>query len=75
MIAETIPGLSALSADQKIMLAAELWREAVAETAETPDPEIVQALRERLDYHVKHPDQVSTWEAVRSKIAARKTAG
>lgn len=48
MIAETIPELRSLSSDQKIILAAELWRDAV--------------------------EQVSSWEAVRERIASGKTS-
>ena len=72
MISETIPELRSLSSDQKIILAAELWREAVGPTATEPNPALVQALRERLDYFREHPDEVSTWEAVRARIVSRK---
>jgi hypothetical protein len=74
MIAETIPELRSLSSDQKILLAAELWRDAVGGEVETPSPALVQALCERLDYHHEHPDQVSTWEEVRARIALRQTS-
>lgn len=72
MIAETIPGLNALTSDQKIILAAELWRDAVGESAEAPDPKIVQALNERLKFHEANPNQVSTWDQVRARIIANK---
>jgi putative addiction module component (TIGR02574 family) len=72
VIAETIPQLNALSSDEKIILAAELWRDAVGEGVENPGPALVQALRERLDFYREHPDQVSTWEAVRARIVSRK---
>ena len=68
MIAETIPALRDLSAGEKIILAAELCREAIAYDSETPDPALIQALQERLDHFRDHPDQVTTWEEVRSKI-------
>jgi hypothetical protein len=74
MIAEKIPELCKLSSDQKILLAAELWREAVGPEAETPNPAMVRALRERLDYYRAHPEQVSTWEEVRARIASRKAS-
>ena len=72
MIAETIPALKNLSAEQKILLAAELWRDAVGADDETPDPKLVEALRERLTYYQQHPDEVSTWEDVRARILARE---
>jgi putative addiction module component (TIGR02574 family) len=68
MIAESIPQLSALSADEKILLAAELWHEAVGESGEPPSPALMTALRERLDYYREHPTEVSTWEEVRARI-------
>src|SRR5688500_11908131 len=73
MIAETIPELRSLSSDQKIILAAELWREAVGGGVGIPDPALVEALRERLDFYREHPEQVSSWAAVRERIASGKT--
>lgn len=70
MIAETIPGLADLSPDEKIVLAAELWRDAIGSEALPADPELVAALRERLEHHEQHPDEVSSWEDVRQRIAA-----
>ena len=72
MIAENIPQLGSLSSDEKILLAAELWRDAVGGEAEIPNAALVEALRERLDYYREHPEQVSTWEEVRARIAACK---
>lgn len=72
MIAETIPALAALSPDDKILLAAELWHDAVGTDEETPNPLLVEALRERLDYFRNHPDEGSTWKDVRSRLQLRK---
>jgi hypothetical protein len=72
MIAETIPGLGALSPDQKIILAAELWRDAAGRAGDDPSPALVKALNERLGFDRQHPEQVSTWEEVRSRIVRRK---
>jgi hypothetical protein len=74
MIAETIPALKDLSAEQKVILAAELWHDAVDvhDDTEAPDPKLVEALRERLAYYKQHPDEVSTWEDVRARVLARK---
>jgi hypothetical protein len=41
--------------------------------SETPDPNLIEALRERLEHHKNHPDEVSTWEEVRARVLARKT--
>lgn len=71
MIAETIPELSFLSSDDKIILAAELWSQATQSGAEAPDPEIVAALQERLAYFHEHPESGSSWEEVRSRLQRR----
>jgi hypothetical protein len=68
MIAETIPGLKDLSAEQKVLLAAELWRDAMGGPDKTPDPKLVAALQERLAYYKDHPDEVSNWDDVRARI-------
>ena len=68
MIAETIPALNSLSADQKILLAAELWRDAVGGDAKEPNAALVEALQERLDAYRKNPEHVSSWEQVRSRL-------
>ena len=74
MIADSIPQLSSLSSDEKILLAAELWREAAGGEGEAPDPKLVAALRERLAYHCEHPGDVSTWAEVRARILSRGSA-
>jgi hypothetical protein len=73
MIAETIPALNDLTSDQKIILAAELWRDAIGNADATPNPEILEALRERLEFHRAHPNNVSTWHEVRARIMAKKS--
>jgi putative addiction module component (TIGR02574 family) len=72
MIAEKIPGLLSLSPDEKILLAADLWRDAVGAEHEEPDPALVEALRERLHYYQAHPRLVSTWEEVRARLISDK---
>ena len=74
MIAESIPQLRSLSSDEKILLAAELWREAVGRDDDAPSPQLVAALRERLADHREHPEEVSTWEEVRARILSTKSS-
>jgi len=74
MIAESIPQLRSLSSDEKILLAAELWREAIGVEEDAPSPQLVAALRERLAYHREHPEEVSTWEEVRARILSTKSS-
>lgn len=72
MIAETIPALKNLSPEQKVLFAAELWRDAIGDQDETPDPKLVETIRERLAYCKEHPDEVSTWEDVRARLLSGK---
>lgn len=72
MIAETIPELQGLSTDDKITLAAELWRAAATESGAEADPEMVSALAERLKYFNEHPEETAPWETVRDRIRASK---
>ena len=69
VIAETIPALAALSPEEKILLAAELWQQAVGgREAVEPNPELIEALRERLAHYHSDPEQTRTWEEVRQRI-------
>ena len=74
MIAESIPQLSSLSSDEKILLAAELWREAAGGEGAPPNPELVAALRERVAWYREHPTEVSTWAEVRARILSQTSA-
>ena len=74
MIAESIPQLSSLSSDEKILLAAELWRDAAGGDGEAPDPELIAALRERLAYYREHPTEVSSWAEVRARVLAQRSS-
>ena len=74
MIAESIPQLSSLSSDEKILLAAELWRDAAGDHGEPPEPKLVAALRERLAWYREHPTEVSTWAEVRARILSQTSA-
>jgi hypothetical protein len=72
VIAERIPELATLSSDDKILLAAELWHDAVGSEAETPNPALLVALRERLDHYYAHPEEGSGWDDVRRRILAQR---
>lgn len=74
MIAETIPALADLSPDDKILLAVELWQDAVGMEADAPDPVLVEALRERLNDFRIHADGGSSWEDVRKRLILRKNS-
>lgn len=70
MIAERIPQIQDLSPDEKMTLAAELWTE-ISELpeAEGPTPELIAAIRERMEFNAIHP--TSTTAEVIARIRAR----
>ena len=73
MIAEKIPELKSLSADEKLILVGELWDELAAQPdAFPPREEHVRILRERLEHYRQHPEDVVAWEDVKARILASR---
>ncbi len=56
MIAETIPQLSNLTPEEKLMLSDELWQEVTGEAPGEPDPELVKKLNQRYREFEENPD-------------------
>jgi putative addiction module component (TIGR02574 family) len=78
MILETIPAIQALTIEEKLLLAGEIWREA-STTAEPVSPELAALLDERIAGFRDRPQDVLTTEQVaenicrlRERIAARR---
>jgi putative addiction module component (TIGR02574 family) len=73
MIAEKIAALKSLSAEEKLILAGELWDEIAAQpNAFPPRGDHIRLLRERLDHYRQHPEDVSAWEDVKASIVASR---
>jgi len=71
MIAEKIPELKTLSAEEKLILVGELWDElAASPDAFPPREDHVKLLRERLEHYRQHPKDVVAWENVKARILA-----
>ncbi|MGY8641745.1 MAG: addiction module protein [Verrucomicrobiales bacterium] len=68
MIAEDFPAVKSLSPENQLELAAELIELATDRSVNQPDPEIVEALNQRLAEYRKNPDQVSTFKEIRERI-------
>jgi putative addiction module component (TIGR02574 family) len=69
MIAENIPGLNALSAEEKLILVGELWNDLAAHPAAFPPREDhIRVLKERLANYRKNPGDVVAWEDVKTRI-------
>jgi len=73
MIAEKIPELKTLSAEEKLILVGELWDElAASPDAFPPREDHIKLLRERLEHYRQHPEDVVAWENVKARILASR---
>ncbi len=70
MVIERIKEIAALSPEEKLILAAELWRENAIGEAEEADPQMAAMLQERLARHEADPHE-RPWEAIRDELLAR----
>jgi putative addiction module component (TIGR02574 family) len=71
VIADRIPELKALSADEKLLLVGELWDELAANPETFPvRADHVKILQERLEHYRQHPEDVTAWEDVKARILA-----
>ena len=69
MIADKIPELKKLSAEEKLLLVKELWDELVSQpNAFPPRADHVKLLRERLVHYERHPEDVIAWEQLKGQI-------
>lgn len=68
MVLESIPALAQLTPDERLILAAELWRENAVGETEEPDPAIVSLLQERMAQYEASPESVSTWDEVKARL-------
>lgn len=71
MILETIPAIQALTVDEKLVLAGEIWREASA-AAEPISPELAALLDERIAAYRERPQDVLTTEQVTENLGRLK---
>ncbi|MCF6311926.1 MAG: hypothetical protein L3J39_05705 [Verrucomicrobiales bacterium] len=72
MIVESYPELAELDAEQKLILAGELWKSAISPDSDSPERpiEAVQTLKALLAHFEKNPDTGVKWEDLRdAKIA------
>jgi len=72
MILENMPAVRNLSAAEKLQLVTELWGDLAAHPAQVPvsDAQIAE-LDKRMVAYRKHPDRVTTWEAIQKRILGR----
>jgi len=70
MILETIPAISALTVDQKLLLVGEIWNEVSRQPEITP--QVAALLDERIAEYKASPESVRTTEQVTAAIMELK---
>jgi putative addiction module component (TIGR02574 family) len=69
MILERFPEIQRLSPAEKLIFVSELWNDLEAHPFEVPvSREIISELDRRMEHFRRHPDEFTTWEAVKERI-------
>ena len=69
MILEQFPEVRSLSSADKLLFVSELWNDLEEHPSEVPvTREILAELDRRMDHFKQHPEEVTTWEAVKQRI-------
>ena len=74
MILEQFPGVRNLSADDKWLLAEELWEELLPEPDAERDQAIHKLIAARMDDYRLNPHTAVSWESVKQKMQALRHA-
>lgn len=74
MILEKFPEVKRLSPSEKLQFVSELWNELEAHPNEIPVArEVIDELDRRMTHFREHPEQFTTWEAVRERILGSRS--
>src|SRR2546428_264711 len=69
MILEKFPEVRRLTASEKLIFVSELWNGLEAPPSEVPvSREIIEELDRRMEHFREHPEEFTTWEAVKERI-------
>jgi putative addiction module component (TIGR02574 family) len=69
MILEKFPEVQRLSPSEKLMFVSELWNDLESHPSEVPvSPEIIAELDRRMAHFKQHPDEFTTWDAIKRRI-------
>ena len=69
MILEKFPEVRRLTASEKLIFVSELWNDLEAHPSEVPvSREIIAELDRRMEHFQRHPEDFTTWEAVKERI-------
>ena len=73
MIVENFPELASLDAEQRLILAGELWKSATSPDSTTKElsPNSIRMLEERLTHFDANPETGIAWEDLRDSKLAR----
>jgi putative addiction module component (TIGR02574 family) len=73
MVLERFPEFKQLTAVEKLLFVTEAWNDLEEHPAEVPvSREIVDEMQNRLEHFRQHPDQFTTWEAIRQRVQGSK---
>ena len=73
MILEKFPEVQQLSPTEKLQFVSELWNDLEANPQDVPvSQEIILELDRRMEHFRQHPEQFTTWEAVKERILGHK---
>lgn len=69
MILENLPEVRRMTPSEKLILVSELWNDLEAHPPEIPvSRETIAELDRRMEHFRAHPEEFTTWEAVRQRI-------
>jgi putative addiction module component (TIGR02574 family) len=69
MILGKFPEVRSLTASEKLIFVSELWNDLEAHPSEVPvSREMIAELDRRMEHFRQHPEEFTTWEAVRDRI-------
>ncbi|MCF6313383.1 MAG: addiction module protein [Verrucomicrobiales bacterium] len=69
MIVEKIPAIGDLSAEDKYILANELWAQIETNESSLPfDETVVELLEKRHQTYLADPSKVTSWDTIKSKL-------
>ncbi len=70
VLTERFPELDKLNAEEKLILAGELWRDATSsESMVELSEEAIAAIEARLDHYLRNPDSGISWSALEEHVA------
>lgn len=69
MILEKFPGVQRLTPSEKLIFVSELWNDLEAHPSDIPvSPEVISELDQRMEHFRQHPNEFTTWEAVKERV-------